>query len=229
MKSLGVIGGVGPETTAEFYLQVIFGCQNTGTEHRPHIIISSIPYSYELENDEIIKGIITEQAREYLLTEAKRLEQAGADFIVLPCNSLHIFIEQVKESVKIPVLNILDEVVSYIISNKFLKIGLISTSSTVKNKLYENEFIKHNIDFEIPNGLKRAEIDKIIKRITNGVHLNKDRITLLSIIEDFKKANCDAVALACTDLQLLLPSDDNITIFDTMSVLTEASIREVLK
>jgi aspartate racemase len=228
MKSLGIIGGVGPETSAEFYLDVILQCQKLNNDHRPLIVMSSIPYSYKLEDDEIHKGIITEQAKQYLITEAKRLEKSGIDFIVLPCNTLHLFIEEIRGSVNITVLNILEETVKFIKARGFSKIGLISTSATVKNKLYEKQFNGSGITYTTPNGLQSAEIDKIIGRLTNGVHLNKDRLTLLSIIEDLNGQGVECVLLACTDLQILMPSNNEIPIFDTMKILSDAAVENIL-
>jgi aspartate racemase len=229
VKSVGIIGGLGPETSAEFYLEVVFGCQKLDNKtRRPLVVMSSVPIAYELENDEIINSNISDRSREYLVAEARRLEKSGVDFLVMPCNSLHVFIKEIRECVKIPVISILEETVKFIKSNGLQKVGLISTSAAVKYKIYENIFKKERIDFVLPNGLQRAEMDKIIQRLTNGNHLNKDRITILSVIAELKRQGCDCIALACTDLQLLLPSDDEIKIFDTMKVLADATIENLL-
>mgnify|MGYP001401601187 CR=1 FL=1 len=82
MKTVGVIGGLGPETTAEFYLDVVFACQRKSHTTRPGIIISSVPMPYEYEEDAISKNTGIERFIPFLVTEAKRLEKAGADFIV---------------------------------------------------------------------------------------------------------------------------------------------------
>lgn len=228
LKSVGVIGGLGPETTAEFYLQTIFGCQKLNTEQRPLILISSVPLLFEIERDLIATNEGKERYIPFLVKEAKRLEKAGVSFLVMPCNSLHVFIEQIKNSVDIPVLSIVDETVRYIRKNNFKKVGLISTSATVKNSVYENVFKKENIDFIVPNGLQRAEMDKIIQRLVNGIHLNNDREIILNVIESLKQLGADSVALACTDLQLLLPMSDSVPVFDTMKVLSDATVREII-
>ncbi|MDR3021470.1 MAG: amino acid racemase [Clostridiales bacterium] len=225
MKSLGIIGGIGPETSADFYLDVVFGCQKlNNTQHRPLIVMSSVPYPYWLENDEIINCNIGEQSKNLLITEAKRLEKSGIDMIAMPCNSLHVFINQIRESVKIPVISILEQTAKYIKANKFKKVGLISTSATVKYKNYESIFKQNDINFIVPNGLDAAKMDQIVQRLTDGIHLNKDRDTLLSVIEDLKNNGADSIALACTDLQLLLPKSEQISIFDTMKVLADAVV-----
>ena len=229
MKSVGIIGGVGPETSAQFYLEVVFGCQKRDTTHRPLIVMSSVPISYELENDEIINQNLGKPSQDYLVTEAKRLEKSGVDFLVLPCNSLHVFIKQIRESINIPALSILEEVVKHIKKNGFGRVGLITTSATVKYKIYENIFLENGIDFVVPTATEMTEMDKIISRLTNGVHLDSDRETLLSVIAGLKKQGVDAVALACTDLQLLIPDNDDKTVFDTMRVLANATVDAIVK
>ena len=228
MKSVGIIGGLGPETSAEFYLELVFGCQKIDTNCRPLIMMSNVPLPFALERDFIKSNKGIERFIPYLVTEAQRLEKTGVDFLVMPCNSLHIFIEQIRESVKIPVLSILEETVEHIKTNRFRKIGLISTSATIKNKIYENTFAQAGIEFIVPDELQRAEMDKIILRLIEGIHLNKDRNIIHQVIESLKQEGADAIALACTDLQLLLPSDDEVKVFDTMKILANATIENLL-
>ena len=133
MKTLGIIGGLGPETTSEFYLDVIFSCHKKDKNNRPSIIIASVPLPYKIEEDAIAKNTGIERCLPFLLQEAQRLEKAGADFIVLPCNSLHIYIKELRDSIKIPVLSIVEETVRFLKKNDFKKVGIVSTSATIEN------------------------------------------------------------------------------------------------
>ena len=78
----------------------------------------------------------------FLIKEAKRLEEAGADFIVMPCNSLHVFIKEIRGSVKVPVLSIVEETIKFLKKNNFKTVGIVSTSATIENKLYETAFTR---------------------------------------------------------------------------------------
>jgi aspartate racemase len=228
MKSVGVIGGLGPETTAEFYLQVVFGCQKQDATQRPSIVIASVPLPFEIERDLIESNMGTERYIPFLVGEAQRLEKAGVDFLVMPCNSLHVFIEEIRQSVSIPVLSIVEETVKYMKQNDFGNVGLISTSATVANNVYESQLHKEGIDFVTPDDLQRAQMDKIIQRLINGQHLNQDRELILEVVKTLSARSVDCVALACTDLQLLLPSSSDVPIFDTMKVLAESTIGMIL-
>jgi aspartate racemase len=228
MKSVGVIGGLGPETTSEFYLEVIFQCQKRNDSQRPLIVISSVPLPFEIERDLIATNTGKERYIPFLTQEARRLEKSGVDFIVMPCNSLHVFIEEIRKSVSIPVLSIVEETAKYVVGQKFKKVGLISTSATVANKVYETKLVEEKVDFVLPNDLARAQMDKIIQRLIEGQHLNKDRETVIAIIKELVESNVDCVALACTDLQLLIPHVEDVVVFDTMKVLADSTVNMIL-
>lgn len=228
MKTVGIIGGLGPETTAEFYLDIVFACQKKEKTARPAVIISSVPLPYQIEEDAIAKNIGIERCLPFLIQEAKRLEKAGADFIVMPCNSLHIFIAEIRKAVKIPVLSIIEETVNFLKREKMSKVGVISTSATIKNKLYENAFAKNNIKYITPNELQQAKIGKFILNLVTGQQKNKDREELIKIVDSFEDKKLDCVILACTDLQLLIPKHPKLKIFDTMRILADATVNRIL-
>jgi aspartate racemase len=228
MKTVGIIGGLGPDTTAEFYLDVVFSCQKRDKTARPSIIIASVPLPYQIEEDAITKNVGIDKCLPFLVQEAKRLEKAGAEFIVMPCNSLHLFIKEIRESVSIPVLSIIEETVKFIQKNDFHKVGIVSTSATIKNKLYENALKQNNIGYETPDDFQQEKMGKFIINLVTGQQNNKDREGLIAIINDFENKNIDCVILTCTDLQLLMPKHPTLKIFDTMKILVEATVEKVL-
>ena len=225
MKTVGIIGGLGPETTAKFYMQVVSLCAKKNKTQRPNILIANIPITFELEEKFINRS---EGKREFcaLLTNAaKTLEKSGADFIVLPCNTAHVFIDDVKDSVNIPVLNIIDESVKTLKSRGVEKVGLLATPSTVKNKLFDKK-----INLIKPNKLNQKKMGLIINRILNNQSIDENRIELLKIIKSISEKS-DVLLLACTDLQLLITEKEinGIEIFDTMQILAKATIRELTR
>ena len=82
MKTVGIIGGLGPETTSEFYLEIVFGCYQKNKESRPPILIWNVPLEYRIEEDLLKKAIGEERYIPYLTEAAKRLDKGGADFLV---------------------------------------------------------------------------------------------------------------------------------------------------
>lgn len=228
MKSVGIIGGLGPETTANFYLEVIFRCQKLNEIQRPSIVIGSIPLIFEIERDLIARNSGIERYIPFLQDEAKLLEKAGVDFLVMPCNSLHVFIDEIRAAVSIPVLSIVEETVGYLKDNGINSVGLISTSSTISNKVYESKLLDADINFVTPNDSQRGEIDIIIQRLVSGSHSEEDRNYLIAIADSLSDQGIAHVALACTDLQLLEPLSEKVAIFDTMKILADSTVARIL-
>lgn len=229
MKTVGIIGGLGPETTSEFYLELIFSCQKLNKVNRPQILIYSVPLPYNIEEDAIAKGRGEERCLPFLLKAAKKLEKAGADFIVMPCNSLHAFIEEIRSSVKIPVFSIVEKTTNFLKKENILEVGIISTSITLNKKLYENSLVANGIKQIAPDDFQQAKIGKMIHNLVSNRYDNKDREELIKVINDFEKKGVEHVILACTDLQLLIPNHPRLKIYDTMKIFADATVREILK
>jgi aspartate racemase len=223
MKALGIIGGLGPETTAKFYMQVVSLCAKKNRTQRPNILIANVPISNRLEEKFINRSEGKKEFCELLTSAAKTLEIGGADFIVLPCNTAHVFIENIRNSVDVPVLSIIDESVKILESRGIQKVGLLSTPATIKNKLFNEK-----IELIKPSRFNQRKMGNIINDILNNKNVDKNRIELLSIINSISE-DSDALLLACTDLQLLITEKEinGVEIFDTMQILANATVREI--
>ena len=229
MKTVGIIGGLGPETTSEFYLELSFGCQKKSNSKRPPILIWNVPQSYKVEEEVMVKSLKEDRYIPILQDAAKLLEKAGADFLVMPCNTLHIFIKEIRSSVKIPVLSIVEETTNFLKKKKIKEVGILATPGTVKWKLYENALKNEGIKQVLPDDFERAKIGKIINNIVMNRHVNKDRHELLEIIDKFENKNVKNVIMCCTDLQLLIPQHSRMNIYDTMKIFADATIDKILK
>lgn len=229
MKTVGIIGGLGPETTAEFYLEIIRLCSGKNKLSRPPILIWSIPLPYQIEKEAITKAKGEEKNTPYLIEAAEKLEKAGADFLVMPCNSLHIFIEEIRKAVKIPVLSIVEETVRFLKNQAVKNVGLLATSITINHGLYSKKLNNNGIKEFIPSQNEQIELNKIIYRIVNNKYSNKDKEKLNSIIGNLKKKGLKTFILACTDLQILAPDNLGIKIYDTMKILAEATAKKFLE
>lgn len=224
-KTLGIIGGLGPETTARFYMEVVFACSKISGK-RPQILISNVAVPLKIE-----KEIVTEAKNEknilpFLINAAEQLEKGGADFIVIPCNTVHIFIEEIRKSVKIPVLSIIEETSSFLRKEKIKEVGLLATTATIKNKLFDENLKHSEVKIIIPTPLNQSKMGAIINRLINNQHTEKDKDALLKIIYIMNARN---VILAYTDLQILNPEIDGVKIFDTMDILAKATVKETLR
>lgn len=229
MKTVGIIGGLGPETTSEFYLELIFSCQKINKAIRPPILIYSVPLPYDIEEDAIVRGKGEERFVPFILDAAKKLEKAGANFLVMPCNSLHVFIEVLRDTIKIPVLSIVEETTKFLKKENIFEVGIISTSITLNKKLYETSFIANGIKQITPDDFQQEKIGKMIYNLVSNRHDNKDREELIKVINDFETKGINQVILACTDLQLLKPHHPRLKIYDSMKIFAEATVQEIIK
>ncbi|MBI5001816.1 amino acid racemase [Candidatus Woesearchaeota archaeon] len=227
MKTVGIIGGLGPETTAEFYLDVVFGSLQKDGNKRPPILIWNIPLIMQVERELLEKAIGEEKYLPFLIDAAQRLERGGADFLVLPCNTLHVFIEEIRAAVHIPVLSIVEETTRFLLEQNIHRVGILATTVSLQKKLYETSLSHAGIKQIPPNNFQQAKLGKIIHNLVSGRHSDADRKFLISVVQDFEEKKVFTVILACTDLQLLVPQHKSLQIFDTMKILVDATIRAI--
>ncbi len=229
MKTVGIIGGLGPETTSEFYLEIIFGCYQKNKKNRPPILVWNVPLEYKIEEDLLVCASGEDRYIPYLVDAAKKLENSGADFLAMPCNSLHAFIGEIRNSVEIPVISIVEETVKFLKIRNISKVGLLATTSLLNKKLYEPALKKVGIEQVLPDGLEQARIGKLIKNLVLNRYANKEREELLEIVKNFENKGVKDVILSCSDFQLLIPEHSKLKIYDTMKILADATVDEILR
>lgn len=228
-KIVGVIGGLGPETTAKFYLEVISKSKLVDATQRPQMAIWSVPMDLAVE-DSFIKG--NDESSTYttvLIEGAKKLESIGADFLVIPCNSVHTFINEIRQAVSIPVLSIVEETDTFLKEHKINKVGLLATSATVKSNLYGDLLERNNVQVVLPSPTEQVELDTSITRLVNNQSSEQDKEKLESIITGLADNGVQTTLLACTDLQLVAPSHPTVAIYDTMHILAESAVKKMFE
>lgn len=229
MKTVGIIGGLGPEATAEFYLEIVSACSDLKEQSHPPTLIYNVPLPLQLEKECIIGAKNEEKCLPLLIQAAKILEKGGADFLVMPCNSLHVFIEEIRKAVKIPVLSIIEETVKFLKDQNINKVGILATSITINRKLYKLKLNGHKIREIIPNGQDQAQLGQIIYNLVVGEYTDIDRQILSKITDNLVTNGAESIILACTDLQLLYPQHAKVKIFDTVQILVDATVRAIRK
>ncbi len=223
MKKIGVIGGMGPESSALFYKLLIKECQKqyriSSDNKYPEIFIHSIPIEM---NQDLNKNML-----KLLLKSAKNLECIGADFIVIPCNSAHYFYENLEKEIKIPLLSMIEETIKKVNSENYKTIGLIGTKITM-NEVYNKYLNKYSIKKIVPDS--QNKIIGLISDISINKNILKCKKELLKIIYDLKGKGAEAVILGCTELSLILNQKDaDVKLFDTLNILAESTIKFAFK
>ncbi len=230
MKTVGIIGGVGPDTTAKVYLELIRYFRLAGESRYPSITIHNMPFSFKLEHEAVIKNIHLEKMLPHLLSAAKILEKSGATFGILPCNTLHKFIEEIRKEVTIPFLNILEETAFFIKNLNIHKVGILGTNTTMKEKLYEDAFVKQKISFFYPNKIEQKYLSQLIKDLLDGNQNEKHKNQMRTLTAALHTRGAEAILLGCTDLQMVADKiNRGIPIIDSTEILIRATLRELTK
>lgn len=224
-KVLGVLGGVGPLATIYFADLVIkMTDAKTDQEHIAMIILNhaSIP-----DRTEYILDNRKPNPLPMMVADAQKLQNDGADYIVIPCNTAHYFFDEIQKSVSIPIINILEETVCY--AEKTVPnlkcLGILATEGTVISGAYQNIIRKHGLDFRVPSEEDQKSLMHIIyDQVKAGERV--DICEFLRIVGELKKAGSDAVILGCTELSVI-KKDFNLSrhdIVDSMECLARKSI-----
>jgi aspartate racemase len=227
MKTIGIIGGLGPETTSKFYLEIIGRCQKSRFATRPRIVIANVPIGIKEEKEQLLKGEVLSGTRKLLVDAARTLERSGADLVVMPCNSLHVCAEDIQNSIAIPFVSILDASAKFLRTRNIKEVGLLSTNITSANKLYEKRLAAEDIVTHSVTQEEQMRLDALIVKLVSNRYGKSERDEFASIACQLKEKS-GALLLACTDLQLLMASNTSAKIFDTMSILAQEVI-EILK
>lgn len=220
---LGIIGGVGPLATTYFMQLLIQKTEaHTDQDNMPMIVINDpqIPdrTSYILDNSE-------PDPLPELVKVAHWLEDAGADFLAIPCNTAHYFYDSISESVDIPVVNILQETAELIAhkKDKHATVGLMATRGTIASNLYQEYFAQLGMDVKIPAD---DDQDLLMELIYDCVKANRpyDERVLLNIARGMHDKGCDIVLIGCTELSVIYQNltQKPIWLIDALDVLAES-------
>ena len=165
-KILGVIGGLGPETGCKFCLNVNRKFKPL-TRRQPHILLDNLPISQEAE-ERLINGGPSQEHLDLLVESVHRLNKLGADLIVIACNTVHIFIEELRTKSTIPILSIVEETAKECKKMKIKRAGILGSTKTIQSGLYANELKKWNIELIIPDEVDQRFVSECIIRIINN-------------------------------------------------------------
>ncbi|MBV8518540.1 MAG: amino acid racemase [Acidobacteria bacterium] len=148
------------------------------------------------------------EIRDILAVSVKRLAAAGADFFVCPDNTAHMALEQEGEALALPGLHLADVVADHAARVQHRRVGILGTRYLMESWIYPQAFAARGIDVEVPGPEDRARINRVIfEELVNGIFTEASRAEYVRIIESLASRGCDAVALVCTEIPLLVTPD----------------------
>jgi len=228
LKKIGIIGGIGPESTVDYYKSIINKYrQETGDTNYPEIVIDSINMTRMLEyvaNRDWVKLI------NQLLSSLNNLKQAEAEFAIIASNTPHIVFDQIKDQSPLPLLSIVEETCKYAKTLNLKKVLIIGTAFTMKSDFYIKGFKKYNIKAIIPNPMNQKIIQNIIFPDLEEGKINPEKKKQMIKIcnEMISKNRVDGLVLGCTELPLMIKDDDfTIEVLNTTQIHVDSIISRI--
>ena len=229
MKILGIIGGLGPESTLEYYQNIIALYRERQRDGSyPEFIINSVDLKKGL--DFMAESNLTGMA-DYLLEEISKLARAGANFGLISANTPHIVFDQVAPKSPIPLISIVDATCAAAKARGLKKLALFGTRFTMQGTFYPKVFSHEGIELVMPDTKEQDYLhDKYLNELVPGKFLSETRAGLLAIVNRVKaKSNIDGVILAGTELPLILreSSHKGVPFLDTTKIHCQAAVEEM--
>src|SRR6266581_894845 len=230
MKTLGMIGGLGPESTLDYYQRIIALYRERMTDgHYPEFIIVSVDLRKGLDFMEAgdLSGMV-----DFLLEAIGKLARAGADFGIISANTPHIVFDDVAPRSPIPLISIVEATCAAARAQNLKRLALFGTRYTMQADFYQKVFSREGIELVVPESKDQDYIhEKYFAELVPGIFLPETRENLLAIVDRMKnKLGIEGVLLAGTELALILrgESHNGVVLLDTGKIHCQAAVNEML-
>jgi aspartate racemase len=230
MKTVGIIGGIGPESTIEYYRGIIAGYRERQTDGSyPSMILNSINLTIMIN---LITANELDAAANVLISELQKLARAGVDFGVIAAGTPHIVFDQVRERSPIPLISIVEATCEAAAKLNLKKIALFGTRFTMQGRFYKDVFARAGIMLVVPEPDEQTYIhDKYMNDLVHGIILPETRARLLGILDKMKERDgVEALILGGTELSLIIKDDEHngMAILDTTKIHVARIVAELL-
>lgn len=226
VKKIGLVGGLGPASTVEYYLGIIEKTRiEQGADVYPEIVIDSVNMS---QHDKALMEKNYDKLCDYLLESLSNLKAAGAEIAAITANTEHIVWNMICDRLPLPVISIIDATVREIKQKGFKKVLVFGTMFTLKSGLYEHALTQEGITAIIPSDSDVSIIGSLIyPNMENGIVIPEDRQKLIDMAEKYiSEEKADSMILGCTELPLAIkPYDVSVPVINT----TEIHMKEIYR
>jgi aspartate racemase len=230
MTPIGIIGGIGPESTIDYYRAMIAAYRDRRPDGSyPAIVITSVDASV------MLGGLSTgdfEAVTSQMVTELERLARAGAGIAALAANSPHIVFDEVQRRSPLPLVSIVEATRDEAVRLGLKRLGLFGTRFTMQGHFYQDVFDRAGLTVVVPDGTEQAFIhDKYMSELVKGILAPETRERLLAIVARIKaREGVEAVILGGTELPLILrdPMASGIPLLDTTVIHAKAIVARAM-
>lgn len=221
---IGVLGGMGPDATVDLFAKIIRSTPAKKDQDHLRIIIDNNPGIPDRQEAILGDG---PSSLPMILETARNLEAAGANFIVMPCNTAHYWIEDIRKTVAIPVVDMIEETAKTTVRlyPTVRTVGIMAANGTVRSGLYQRQFRNLGIKTTSPPDEDQAEVSKVIYSVKAG-DLAKCSPIAIEICGRLIKSGAEAIVVGCTEIPLVLkPGDLPVPMIDATQVLATRAVQ----
>lgn len=230
MKTIGLLGGMSWESTETYYRLINEGVKrHLGGLHSAQVALFSVDFAPIEELQHTGEWEVTGRM---LAEAARRVEAAGAEFLVLCTNTLHRVAPAIEEAIDIPLLHIADPTADEVVAAGVRTVGLLGTRFTMEEEFYRGRLVEqYGLQVLIPDEGERERVHRVIyDELCRGVLLDESRERFVEIIAGLAERGAGGVILGCTEISLLVkPEDLSLPVFDTTAIHAQAAVEKALE
>jgi len=221
-KTVGVLGGMGPDATVDFMSKVIALTPADKDQDHIHMLVDHNPTVPNRQDAILADG---EDPGPAMAAMAKRLEEAGADFLVIPCNTAYVFQQSIIDAVTIPLISIIDETINAL-PEKCSKVGLLATDGCLKARVYQDALASRDMISIEPDADDMQELMGLIYAIKAGDMGAAIADTMRVLAEELVSQGAQAIVAGCTEIPLVLDNSMlNVPLISSTDVLAEKTVQ----
>ena len=227
MKKAGIVGGIGPASTVDYYRGIVERVRAQGGDY-PEIVIDSVNMTEMLS---LVQGGEWDALVRMLLRTIKNLANAGAELAAIASNTPHIVFDRVSEASALPLISIVEATCLHARAKGCQKIAVIGTRFTMASGLYSEAFKRHGMEAILPSPAQQEAIHNLFfPNLENGIVVPEDKQKMLAIVNQLiTEHRADALCLGCTELPLMLHDGDLDTLLlNTIQIHIAAIVNAML-
>lgn len=230
MKKFGLVGGIGPASTIDYYQGITSRVQQKmGGENFPPLVIDSLNLQ---EVYDVVAAKRWKAFADVFIASTERLVKAGASFAAMAANTAHIVFDDVQKASSIPLISIIDTTRTHLLRNGYKKVVLFGTAFTMNHPLYPQALGACGIETVLPDEAQQKLIHGIIfPNLQAGIVCPDQKQTIVAVAQQLiVTTQAEALILACTELPMIIrPEDISVPLVDTTQVHIEAIVEEILR
>lgn len=222
---IGIIGGMGPQASAEFYHILIdqarhaYGAENN--DEYPEIVIDSVPVPDFLGSTEKM-----EDAAQILERRVRKLTEYGSTIITMACNTACILVDRLQQQTDVPIISVVDEVVKEVSKDARLVL-LLASPTSLRLGLYQLALARHNLPYIVPQERDYRELEYIIRGVLAGEDRGVLMRKLVRLVTAYReKENVAGIVLGCTELPLVFPITYDLPVYNSLSILANTLLKQ---